>query len=185
MNGYLHAHVSYLSEDCQACLLLLSVDRDVFFTLSDAKKRITEKLRRTHCLEALSEEINKQTNGKFNLTSIGIPELRHFLYKPRSTAQLLCSEVTHPYTTLKEFERLEAIYCNLHHRIHNLTRPLKLIYEVKEKEVVLAWVTTAYELYAVFEPLVDKGSVIKYVDKLIKWIEKENDIYFIRSHPTF
>lgn len=37
-NGYMHGHVSYLSEDCQACLLLLTVDRDVFFVLSDAKQ---------------------------------------------------------------------------------------------------------------------------------------------------
>jgi len=37
-NGYMHGHVSYLAEDCQACLLLLTVDRDVFFVLSDAKQ---------------------------------------------------------------------------------------------------------------------------------------------------
>lgn len=188
MNGYLHAHVSYLSADCQACLLLLSVDRDVFFTLSDAKKKITEKLRRTHCLEAINEQINKvpQNDAKLSLSAIGIPELRHFLYKPKSSShQLLCSEINPPYTTLAEFERLEAIYCDLHHRIHNNSRPLKLIYEVKEKEVVLAWVTAASELYAVFEPMVDKGLVIKYVDKLIKWIDKENEVLFIRNHPTF
>lgn len=37
-NGYMHGHVSYLAEDCQACLLLLTVDRNVFFTLSEAKQ---------------------------------------------------------------------------------------------------------------------------------------------------
>uniref|UniRef100_A0ABD2VSC8 Vacuolar fusion protein MON1 homolog n=1 Tax=Trichogramma kaykai TaxID=54128 RepID=A0ABD2VSC8_9HYME len=37
-NGFMHAHVSYVAEDCQACLLLLIVDRDVFFTLSEAKQ---------------------------------------------------------------------------------------------------------------------------------------------------
>lgn len=37
-NGFMHGHVSYLAEDCQACLLLLTVDRDVFSTLSEAKQ---------------------------------------------------------------------------------------------------------------------------------------------------
>lgn len=185
MNGYLHAHISYLSDDCQACLLLLSVGRDVFFKLSDAKKLITDKLRRTHCLEAISEEMNKSSNAKFNPHTIGIPELRHFIYKPKSISQLLCSDITPPYTTLEDFERLEAIYCDLIHRIHSNARPLKLIYEVKEREVVLAWVTLSYELYAVFEPLVDKNALIKYVDKLIKYIEKDYDQYFIRNHPNF
>lgn len=41
-DGFLHAHVSYLADDCQACLLLLSVEKDVFFTLSEAKQKITE-----------------------------------------------------------------------------------------------------------------------------------------------
>lgn len=41
-SGYLHAHVSYLAEDCQACLLLLSIERDAFFFLSEAKRKITE-----------------------------------------------------------------------------------------------------------------------------------------------
>lgn len=41
-DGFLHAHVSYLADDCQACLLLLSVEKDCFFTLSDAKQKITE-----------------------------------------------------------------------------------------------------------------------------------------------
>lgn len=41
-SGFLHAHVSYLSDDCQACLLLLTVDHDLFFVLSEAKQRIVE-----------------------------------------------------------------------------------------------------------------------------------------------
>ncbi len=40
--GYLHAHISYLDEECQCCLLLLTVDRDVFFTLSECKQKIQQ-----------------------------------------------------------------------------------------------------------------------------------------------
>ncbi|TDG45548.1 hypothetical protein AWZ03_008054 [Drosophila navojoa] len=185
MNGYLHAHVSYLADDCPACLLLMSVDRDAFHTLSEAKERITEKLRRNLCLQAINDELKQPHNEKLYQQVQCMPELRHFLYKPKATAQLLCPMLKHPYKSLAEFERLEAIYCDLLHRIHNSSRPLKLIYEVKEREVVLAWVTATYELYAVFESIVDKATVIDYVAKLIKWIEKEYDVFFIRNHPTF
>lgn len=185
MNGYLHAHVSYLTDDCPACLLLMSVDRDAFHTLSEAKERITEKLRRSLCLQAINDELQQPYNVKLYQQVTNIPDLRHFLYKPKAAAQLLCPMLRHPYKSLPEFERLEAIYCSMLHRIHNNSRPLKLIYEVKEREVVLAWVTATYELYAVFESIVDKATVIKNVDKLIKWIEKEYDVYFIRNHATF
>lgn len=38
----MHAHISYLAEDCQACLVLLTIDPNLFFSLSDAKRKITE-----------------------------------------------------------------------------------------------------------------------------------------------
>lgn len=77
-----------------------------------------------------------------NLQTIGIPEIRHFLYKSKSNAQLLCSEITAPYNTPDEFNRLESLYYDIHHRIHNSNRPTKLIYQLRETEIVLAWVNT-------------------------------------------
>ena len=41
-SGFMQAHISYLSDDCQAWLLLITVDRDNFFELSEAKNRIVE-----------------------------------------------------------------------------------------------------------------------------------------------
>lgn len=45
-SGFLHAHVSYLTEDSSACLLLLTSDRNAFFELSQAKAKIVERLRK-------------------------------------------------------------------------------------------------------------------------------------------
>uniref|UniRef100_A0A336MLY6 Vacuolar fusion protein MON1 homolog n=1 Tax=Culicoides sonorensis TaxID=179676 RepID=A0A336MLY6_CULSO len=183
-NGYMHAHVSYLADDCEACLLLMSVEQDhsVFSELSESKRKITEKLRRSNCLEAINESIN---NKGINLKAIGIPEIRHFLYRCKSSAQLVCSEITAPYNTAENFERLENTYFELHHRIHNSGRPLKLIYEAREKEILLVWVTQGYELFATFEPLIDKITVINLVNKLLKWIKKEEDYLFIMNAPSF
>lgn len=86
---------------------------------------------------------------------------------------------------LGQFERLESLYYDIHHRIHNIGRPLKLIYEMKEKEIMLAWVTTGYELFITFEPIIDKLIVIKLVNKLLSWIKKEEDQIFILNAPTF
>ncbi|KAG8232572.1 hypothetical protein J437_LFUL012948 [Ladona fulva] len=93
-SGYLHGHVSYLSDDCQACLLLLTVDRDVFFTLSEAKQKIVEKLRRCGALEAINEALAKDG---FYASAAGAPGVRHFLYKCKSTAQFACPRIESPY----------------------------------------------------------------------------------------
>lgn len=46
-------------------------------------------------------------------------------------------------------------------------------------------VTQGYELFAVFEPLIDKITVINLVNKLLKWIKKEEDYLFILNAPSF
>lgn len=181
MNAYLYAHVSYLSDDCPACLILLSVDRNDFFVLSEMKKQITEKLRRQQCLKAINEAMLK----KLHLSTLGLNEIKHFLYKPKVSAQLLYPDLEPPYNTLEVFQHLEKTYCRLLKRVHNANRPLKLIYEVKSSDVVLSWLTATYELHMVFEPLTEKKTITKQVEKFIKWINREYDVYFINAYPDF
>lgn len=99
-----------------------------------------QKLRRSNVLKAINDAID---NKGINLRSIGIPEIRHFLYKSKSNAQLLCSEINIPYNTPEEFSRLEGLYYDIHHRIHNSNRPTKLVYQMHEMETILAWVRTS------------------------------------------
>ncbi|XP_043277441.1 vacuolar fusion protein MON1 homolog A [Venturia canescens] len=181
-NGFMHAHVSYLAEDCQACLLLLTVDKDVFSTLSEAKQKIVEKLRRTNCLEAINESMNRTS---VTTAEIGLPQMRHVLYKCRSTAQFWSPGFQPPYTKDKEIERLLGLYQCLHHRLHAPSRPLKLIFQQLDRETMLAWVTSGFELYVTFEPLVTKPAAIDAVGILLKWIKKEEDRLFILHSPTF
>ncbi|GAB0086554.1 Vacuolar fusion protein MON1 homolog [Sergentomyia squamirostris] len=86
---------------------------------------------------------------------------------------------------MTEFQRLEQLYCSIHSRVHNPSRPLKLLYEMTEREIMLAWVTSGYELYVTFEPLVDRNAVISLVNKLLKWIKKEEASLFIMNAPVF
>ena len=39
-SGFMHAHVSYLSDDSPICLFMLTVERDIFFELSEARGKI-------------------------------------------------------------------------------------------------------------------------------------------------
>lgn len=160
-SGFLHGHVSYISEDCQACLLLLTVQREAFFQLSQAKHTITEKLRRSNCLNAINDALNKHpelptTNP---LRNIGVPEIRHFMYKCKSTAQLftsdpICLDRLKDYRqhhndgeiTMKKIEKLSDIdyvrnYRKFCSQIHCTTTRAKLIFRSNSDDTILAWVS--------------------------------------------
>lgn len=53
--GFLHAHVSYIDEDCTACLLLISNNKDAFFELSKCRTQIVQNLSANGCLAAISQ----------------------------------------------------------------------------------------------------------------------------------
>ncbi|CAH2098227.1 unnamed protein product [Euphydryas editha] len=204
--GFLHGHVSYISEDCQACLLLLTVQRDAFFPLSQAKHTIAEKLRRSNCLVAINDALNrnKELPTTNPLKHIGIPEIRHFMYKCKSTAQLFTSDpisldrlqdyrLRHKEggdITVKKIEKLSDIdyvrnyrqFCN---QIHCISTPAKLIFRSNSHDTVLAWVTNGFELYVTFDPLMEKDHAIRAVDRLLHWIKKEEQRIFIMNAPTF
>jgi len=46
-------------------------------------------------------------------------------------------------------------------------------------------VTSTFELYVAFEPLTKKSVAIAGVEKLLKWVKKEEDRLFITNSPTF
>jgi len=181
-SGFLHAHVSYISDSCQACLLLITVDHSAFFQLSEARSKIIERLERHKATEAITSAIQ---NSSFTTASIDLPEMRHFLYKSRTSAQFSSPEYSPPYHTPSQKQRLLAIYLTLHNRFYSGTRPLKLVHYATQSEVVLGWMTQAFELYAVFAPTATKLAVITAVNKLLRWVKKEEDKHFILTAPTF
>lgn len=180
-NGYLHAYVSYLAEESDICLLIFSVEKDVFFELSEIKKKITEKLIKNNSLTAINEALGQK---QICLNSIGLPDIRHFLYKSKYNTQLLASNIVAPYNTPEQFQRLLTMYYGVHNRVHDQSRPLKLILEVREHETVLAWITVGYELYLSFEPFISKITIIGLVNKLLRWIKKEENTLFMMSSPV-
>lgn len=80
--GFFHAHISYLEPASELCLILVSTDREDFFTMSDCKQRFLERLSKRSAYQALKDALKCPS---YSVEQVGIPELRHFLYKSKSS----------------------------------------------------------------------------------------------------
>ena len=79
--------------------------------------------------------------GCFSLFQIGLTDILHFIYKSRSSSQFTCPEVTVPYLTEGQRERLHDLYLNVHGRMHSTSRPLRILYKTTPYESILGWVS--------------------------------------------
>ncbi|TDH14368.1 hypothetical protein EPR50_G00044040 [Perca flavescens] len=180
--GFFHAHISYLEPASELCLILVSTDREDFFNMSDCKRRFLERLSKRSAYQALKEALKCPS---YSVAQVGIPELRHFLYKSKSSGLYTSPEFPEVYQSDKEQERLMGLYQDLHSSLHHPSRPLRSFYRCSETENLLAWVTSGFELYLCFSPLGTKALAVSAVNKLLKWIRKEEDRLFILSPLTY
>ncbi|ETE68428.1 Vacuolar fusion protein MON1-like A, partial [Ophiophagus hannah] len=181
-NGFFHAHISYLEPNIDLCLVLISTDREDFFTVSHCKQKFQERLKKRGVHHALLEAVRTPF---YSVSQVGIPDLRHFIYKSKSSGLFTSPEIEAPYITEEEKERLLELYQYLHSRAHDSARPLNNIYYTGSNENLLAWVTSAFELYVCFSPMGTKAAAVSGVNKLMKWIRKEEDRLFILTPQTY
>lgn len=180
-NGFLYAHISYLDETCNVCLLMITVDENLFHILSNSHRLIAEKLRNLGCLKAITESLEQ---NKYKASDIGIPEIRHFLYKSKSTSLFTSPTYEAPYVTRAQQDTLLSLYQYVHQRFHSPTRPSRLLFHIGKSEAILGWVTSGLELYIAFTPLVSKPNAVNAMERLLRWIKKEEDRLFVRNPPT-
>lgn len=180
--GFFHAHISYLEPASELCLILVSTEREDFFNMSDCKKRFLERLSKRSAYQALKEALKCPT---YSVELVGIPELRHFLYKSKSSGLYTSPEFPPVYQSDEEQERVMGLYQDLHSSLHHPTRPLRSFYRCGETENLMAWVTSGFELYLCFSPLATKALAVSAVKQLLKWIRKEEDRLFILSPLTY
>ncbi|XP_017263505.1 vacuolar fusion protein MON1 homolog B [Kryptolebias marmoratus] len=184
---YFYAYISYLDPpECTVCLLLLSTDKEAFYAVAECKRKIEEAMAAQNSLSLIAKA------QLYSVSQVGVSDLRHFMYKPfdvpdnyRQLTQFTSPEMEAPYSSEEEKMRLLDLYRYMHSRIHSTSRPLKLIYHVAERETLLAWVTSKFELYTCFSPLVTKTCAITAITKLLRWIKKEEDRLFIRYPPKY
>uniref|UniRef100_A0A1D5Q1M5 Vacuolar fusion protein MON1 homolog n=1 Tax=Macaca mulatta TaxID=9544 RepID=A0A1D5Q1M5_MACMU len=195
-DGFFYAYVARL-DAMPVCLLLLGTQREAFHAMAACRRLVEDGMHALGAMRVLGEaagfsNASSASAPAYSVQAVGAPGLRHFLYKPldipdhhRQLPQFTSPELEAPYSREEERQRLSDLYHRLHARLHNTSRPLRLIYHVAEKETLLAWVTSKFELYTCLSPLVTKAGAILVVTKLLRWVKKEEDRLFIRYPPKY
>ncbi|KAH3763023.1 DUF254 family protein [Pelomyxa schiedti] len=160
--GCLYAYVCYLVDN--VCLMLLTTIKESFYVLKEYKTKVQSDMEANGTLSMLKERC---CNPHYNIRETKIPSLLHFMYMYKSQSVLGCFQLTTPtildppYNTTKEKKRLFRLYSSIRERCETDTQPHKMYISSTEKETVVVWVTSEFELYATVGPLEQKQAITK------------------------
>ncbi|KAF8908989.1 vacuolar fusion protein MON1 [Gymnopilus junonius] len=134
----------------------------------------------------LSAHRSKET--EYSVSELGIPGLRHFIYKSRAQVQITLPTFEDPYDEPHARKRLITLYQTLHDSIHAKSGQeagLKLQYIRTETESVMGWITQPFELYVTLSPLLPKSAAVGAANAVARWVKKEEARLFLKDAPVF
>jgi len=125
---------------------------------------------------------------EYSVSGLGIPGLRHFVYKSRTQVQITQPIFEDPYDQPQARKRIATLYQILHDSIHGKSGQqagLKLQYIRTNDESVMGWITQPFELYIALSPLLPKNAAVGAANAVARWVKKEEIRLFLRDAPVF
>ncbi|OQV20276.1 Vacuolar fusion protein MON1-like protein A [Hypsibius exemplaris] len=180
--GFLHAYIHYLRES-PVCLIYLAVDPSLFHSLAQSSANFVSKMESSGNLDSVLAAMS--STAFYTVQQTSVVELRHFVYKASSAAQLTSPVIGHPYVDEEGRQILRGFYRYLHRKMHCPTRAAKIIVVTSNTEMLLGWVSGTFELYAVLEPSITKHQAVLAIEKLMRWMKKEESQLFTINSQVF
>ncbi|KAG8933825.1 Vacuolar fusion protein mon1 [Tulasnella sp. 418] len=172
--------------EATVALTIVTAEREGFERLRNWAGTVVENLESSGLLRSIFTATRQH---EYTTSELGVPGLRHFVYKSRKHVQLTMPIWEDPYSGLDDQRRLVTLYQILHDAVHARSGqpggPLKLQYIRTEKESVMCWVTTPFELYVALSPLLPKSAAVSAANSLTRWVQKEEERLFLRDAPVF
>ncbi|EGG01936.1 uncharacterized protein MELLADRAFT_38883 [Melampsora larici-populina 98AG31] len=187
--GFLHAYISFLPEPKSSIgLIFVSGDRNGFFNL----KKWLERIQNEEIWNELSLKLGGEGNG-YSLEQVGIPGLRHFVFKHKALVQVSFPIWEDDYLKLEDRRRLVTTYQKAYDLMHpKLSRvkddkrpPITFIYLRNEGEAIIGWNTSTHELYMAVSPMLSKSAAISVAHSVVKWVKTRESSLFLTSAPAF
>ncbi|KJA17429.1 hypothetical protein HYPSUDRAFT_146508, partial [Hypholoma sublateritium FD-334 SS-4] len=191
--GFVNAYITFLRRDDteglnESGIALVCVsgggELDLIRNWCDS---VIKKLTSDGTLNALIDyRIHKETD--YSVSELGIPGLRHFIYKSRTQVQITFPTFEDPYDQPNARKRLTTLYQTLHDSIHAKSGQesgLKLQYIRTDAESVMGWITQPFELYVALSPLLPKSAAVGAANAVARWVKKEEARLFLRDAPVF
>ncbi|PTB65402.1 DUF254-domain-containing protein [Trichoderma citrinoviride] len=198
--GYLYMYVSFFEGvsgeqatapaaavgqpvDEEIAMILISADREAFFSLKQMRDDVAQQLAKNGSLAIIRDAARA---GRPSMAQIapGSP-ICHFLFKSRANVQFCMSALEPAFGHVVKRRRLMTVYHELHAATHAKNAHLKILQRVSDDATSLAWLTPTFELYCIGGPNLSRAAMAQGANKIMQWIKREEQRLFIIGGGVF
>lgn len=195
--GYLYMYVDFLESRPESptssegksgfeeatAIILISPDKESFFTLQQMKADVVSELQRRGSLDIIRAAAKR---GRPRVAEVAPgAQISHFLFKSKANVQFCMSALDPVFSEPVARRRLMSLYHRLHATVHAKHAHLKVMHCVGEGAASLAWVTPVFEFYCVAGPHASRQIMTQGANKIIQWAKREEERLFIIGGGVF
>ncbi|KAJ2710062.1 Vacuolar fusion protein mon1 [Coemansia spiralis] len=178
--GFLHVYINYIAPG--VALLLVSADRDSFFAMTQCRERVCSDLAADDLLQRLADAAAQRA---LHPRELGVPGLLQLYYRHKTLVQHFGTRFADSVDDA-QMRRIINTYKRLRlHMTKGGQKPLRIIYYRCATDTVLVWQSSAFELYAAVAPSMEVKSMIRLVNTVLEWVDKEEDHLFVMNPPSY
>ncbi|RCI15465.1 hypothetical protein L249_3590 [Ophiocordyceps polyrhachis-furcata BCC 54312] len=167
----------------EIAMVLISADRESFFSLKQMRDDVARQLAKNGSLSAIMRAARA---GRPSVSQVAPgSQISHFLYKSRANVQFCMASLKPWFAGLVKRRRLMELYHELHAAAHAKHAHLKVLHCAGPDTTSLAWVTSVFEFYCVGGPHISRESMLQGANKIIQWAKKEEQRLFIIGGGVF
>jgi vacuolar fusion protein MON1 len=172
-----------IAKEDAVAIILLSADKESFESMQSMKRYLVSEFHRTGSMRVISTALQA---GRPSPTDI-VPGtgVRHFLFKSKSNVQYFMPTLAHDFNTPDKRRQLMTVYHTLHASVHAKNAAVRVHHSVSPATSALAWVTPMFELYCVAGPSAARNALAQSANKIVQWIQREEERIFLIGGAVF
>ncbi|KAJ2627534.1 Vacuolar fusion protein mon1 [Coemansia sp. RSA 1290] len=179
--GFLHVYINYITP--KVALILVSADRDSFFTMTQCREKVCRELSLDDSLQRIEDAAAQRA---LYPREIGVTGLLQLYYRHKTLIQHFGTRFE---STIDIDTQRQIINTYKRLRLHMMNKsgkkPLRIVYYRTDMHTVLAWQSSTFELYATISPAVSVKAMIRLVNMVLEWVKKEEDHLFVINAPSY
>ncbi|WBW71070.1 autophagy associated protein Aut12 [Schizosaccharomyces osmophilus] len=177
-NAYFYMYTNFIHPD--VALILASNESSSFFDMQAMRNTVFTRLKERCWLQKI---VHAAELDQVSFRNPGFPCILHYLFYSKKYSQFYGPG--YKFNAKDNVKKLYAVYASLHDQVYYKKRSLSIDVEIHGTLMLFTWSTSSFNFYCVANANENLQIPIANINKILRWIRREESRLFICTNLSF